>query len=314
MRNQAINIIKMLSCFAVISLHFGGVAYGRRLAVPAFMFVSFYLSFGKLTSGDVSCFWRRLARLFVPYAFWGVAGYCFGVCIGRDFGFRDVIMQLLTGYPTAEHLYYVTLLMGFTALVFAVETCLEKKGKTMVYVIMFAGSLAMQYSGWNHALCSQIDGIVKHTPGRIPELLPMAVLGVSFCRLEKMSQTIRNGWRWLMAASVTVLLAGCVMLVLGIPAKPLGFGYQGLQDQLLCASLCSIMILLGGRISLKSRWLDFVGAATAGIYFMHMVVGECLQRALGFGKSNLAALAIFIACLVITALLDRSKWTRWIVR
>lgn len=311
-RNGAIDLVRVLACYAVLSMHFGDGGIGRRLAVPSFMFLSFYLSGSRLMNGDWQYLKHRLLRLFLPYSFWGAMGFFLGNLMGGEYSTGDLLMQICTGYPTAAHLYYVTLVMIFTVVVFLVGK-VWRTWSDYIFLILFLMSFVLQYTGWNYDMFNVIPGIVKHTPGRIVELLPLAIAGIWFAKAEG---SCKNHMLPCVVVTLIVFVVALIMFYAKIPIMPRGFGCGGLQPTIMSITLCGAMILMGkifGDAKMFSHVICSVGAMTSGIYFMHVIVGDALIY-MGWQKSVLMPFILFMICYALTLVLMQHKYTRWMVR
>lgn len=88
-----IDMIKPCLTFGVILCHFWTdelpieewhiVALLRAVAVPCFMFYSFFLSAEIFMARDMAHLKSRLRRLLTPFLVWG--GYCVGLSFGHKF-------------------------------------------------------------------------------------------------------------------------------------------------------------------------------------------------------------------------------------
>lgn len=310
--NPGIAVVKIAACLGVISLHFGGKAYGRRLAVPAFMFIAVYLAAKTILSGDGERLRKRLWRLFVPYATWGVIGYAYRSFVHGLYNPMDLLAQLLTGYPTCGHMYYVNLLFWFTLLLFSIEKFF-RRWDVQICLLLTVFSFVMQYTGWNYALFGGIEIGFRYTAGRFFEFLPLAACGLVFAKIKGGLQP-----KGCLRGAIVVFVLSAILMAIGFPGYPPGFAYCGFAPFLMCLSQCVLMIALGdlfpnGQAKMP-RMLCFLSMLTPGIYYCHMIVGETVQRLLGCEKSHLLALAVaFASAVVVTAVL-RMKKLAWVMK
>lgn len=312
--NLGIALIKVFACLLVISLHFGGKAFGRRLAVPAFMFIAVYLSAKTIMSGDGVRLRKRLLRLLVPYAAWGVIGYAY-----RAFAYDlcnplDLVEQLLTGYPTCGHMYYINLLFWFTILLFLVEK-LFRRWSVILCLSLTALSFVMQYTGWNYALFGGIEAGVRHTLGRFFEFLPLAAGGLMLAKVDR-----EGGVSPKRKCQVAMVLFGisAILMACGFPGYPPGFAYGGFAPFLMCLSSCVLLVAWGDVHSDgQGKWSQVLVALsmlTPGIYYCHMIVGEAVRHVLGWGNSHALALVVAFASAAVVAAVLRVKWVAWIMK
>lgn len=73
--NTGISILKLALSFGVVLCHFyyaeGILGFLMIIAVPSFMFISFYLTYQLLGQKDSRKFLKRVERLLIPHLFWG---------------------------------------------------------------------------------------------------------------------------------------------------------------------------------------------------------------------------------------------------
>ena len=308
--NIGIDIIRILACYSVVAIHFGGRNLASRWAVPAFVFIAFYLSAARLESNSLSVLRRRVTRLFVPYAFWGAAGFAVSFLIGTPFALRDIFLQMVFGTPVAPHLYYMILCILFSILVFLVEK-LPARASLAIYLATLVLCFVCQYSGVNHFCFDSIEGLVKYTPGRIAELFPAAIAGLIFSKLE------RRGFRdekVAMSVAFALFCVAAVSLKMKTPASPQGFGYEGLPLFAAVSSLCAGMILFFKNRTCRLKQLPVAGSLTPGIYYMHLAFGTVLTYFTGIENSFLTAFAVFICCAVCTWTMMKFRLTAWMVK
>lgn len=312
--NLGIALIKVFACLGVISLHFGGKAYGRRLAVPAFIFIAIYLSAKTILSGDGERLRKRLWRLFVPYATWGIIGYVYRVFVCGLSNPMDLVEQLLTGYPTCGHMYYVNLLFWFTILLFLMAQLFRRWFAALCPLLIIL-SFVMQYSGWNYALFGGIEAGARYTLGRFFEFLPLAVCGLMLAKVD-FRQVISPKCKCQVALALFGISS--VLMAVGFPGYPPGFAYCGFAPFLMCLSLCVLLVTWGALFpseqSKVSQVLCFISTLTPGIYYCHMIVGWTMQRMLGIEKSHLLALVVALSSAVVVASVLRLRKFAWIMK
>lgn len=312
--NLGIALIKVFACLGVISLHFGGKAYGRRLAVPAFMFVAVYLSAKTIMSGDGERLRKRLWRLFVPYATWGIIGYAYRALAYGLCNPMDLVEQLLTGYPTCGHMYYVNLLFWFTILLFLMEKLFRRWSAALCLSLTIL-SFVMQYTGWNYALFGGIEAGVRHTLGRFFEFLPLAACGLMLAKVDR-EGTVPSKRKCQVALALFGISA--ILMACGVPGYPPGFAYGGFAPFLMCLSLCVLLITWGnGHSDGQGRWsraLVFLSMLTPGVYYCHMIVGETVQHVLGWENSHALALIVALASAAVVTAVLRLKRVAWIMK
>ena len=117
--NIGIALLKIAACFGVVWLHFGANCQFAVVSVPLFMILSVYLSARKL--GDRGGLIKRLARLYLPFAAWGIIYFTLGTILERRIDFANLILQLTIGVPACPPLYFIFLLIVSTLILQRVE-------------------------------------------------------------------------------------------------------------------------------------------------------------------------------------------------
>ena len=141
-RNIGLDILKVWMSFEVVLCHFGHgsgawiyshfFAYFKRMAVPVFMIVSFYLSARFISDKEwhLEKLAKRLYRIYWPLVAWGII--CWIVynilallCNADDFkySFSDLVWQVLTGHCYNPPMWFNAVLGCLTILFY--RSCLN---------------------------------------------------------------------------------------------------------------------------------------------------------------------------------------------
>ena len=310
MRNIGIDALKILACFAVVSLHFGNGGYGRRLAVPIFVFFSCYLWSCR---GQKVAVHNRLLRLWIPFIVWGILGLFVYALIARGLSWCDVAWQLTFGYPAAQHLYYLIDLIVMTLAIWAIRHVPTKACANLVFAVLVVACLAFQYTGLNYKLCTALHPNMRYTIGRFAELLPCAIVGDAIGESHFID---RRPMHSLVGAAIAFIVAALLFSVHRV--MPEGFGYQGVLPLVMAISICVVGITVG-EIVARSRYANWmlpiasIGALTPGIYFMHDVVGRAIESLTGLSHSHLLATVVFLISAIIAWALSSNHWTKWMI-
>lgn len=269
------------------------------------MFLSAYLNGKMIQQGSVEQLARRMKRLYLPFAAWGIL-YFFGrVVISRKFDIADLFLQLAIGVPLCPPLYFMFLLAVNTLLLFLVARC--GRCSMALLAAFLVGCLVLQYTGLNARIFAGLPFQPRHALGRFAELLPAAICGYFLFLSDR---------KWLVALGSIFLLpfvaaASCHMLCPG-------FGYQGVS--VLCVAVClsSAAILLGETVLcrlpkgavLLTGW---IAGLTPGIYYVHMLVGIGIGFVAGRHRSILEGVAVFILSAGLVFAMRRTRKLAWMV-
>ena len=310
MRNVGIDVLKILACLAVVSLHFGCGGFGRRLAVPIFVFFSCYLYACKGQRGSII---NRLSRLWIPFLVWGVFGLLVFCLIHKGLSWSDVAWQLTFGYPAAQHLYYLIDLILMTLIIWAIHHVPTKACANLVFAVLVVACLAFQYTGLNFKLSTALHPNMRYTVGRIVELLPCAIVGDWIGELHYIDRRPMLSLVWAAIAFIVAALLFSVHRVM-----PEGFGYQGVLPLVMAISICVVGITVGEKVagSKYASWMlpiASIGALTPGIYFMHDVVGKIIESLTGLSHSHLLAAVVFLISAILVLALSSNHWTKWMI-
>ena len=135
--NIGIQILRMISCFGVITTHCYNLNWNKRLQyylyvnplhVPNFMFISFYFYYNPLLTRIIRKIIQRFERLLIPYLIWSflfglinnICLYLFGFCkYGRYISIKDYLYQIIIGERYFFVFWYSTVLL-FLSLIFTI--------------------------------------------------------------------------------------------------------------------------------------------------------------------------------------------------
>lgn len=320
--NPGVAFWKLVACFSVVSLHFGSQGFGRRMAVPSFIFLAFYLSGARLIQNDFSYLSKRLCRLAIPFFAWGALGL---LAYSIEFGWSwsALINQFLFGRAVsavngdwshgvpAGHLYYLELVALITIVIYAFSKLVHRLSPLLVGLSVAA--FALQYSGTNSYLWGKTSYDAANTFGRFAEFLPYACTGLLL--------SVKEGafsHRVMLSSSIASVIVFTALYVWRPTSMADGFSYQGFILFGLAASFCTMAIAMG-----KSSWLRGfklcellarVSTLTSGIYFAHVIVGTVFVRLLKLVPSLILTAIVFAVSALLVLLLFRFKPTSWLVK
>lgn len=305
-RNVGIDVLKTLACAGVVVQHFGGGAWGGvRFAVPVFMFTSIYLSGNTIKNGDGGQLLRRMKRLYTPFAAWGMLYFLAMCLVERRFNVVDLFLQLTIGVPACPPLYFMFLLAANTLLLFLLARC--GRYSMVLLAVIFAGCLVLQYAGLNVRIFAGLPFHPQCALGRFAELLPVAICGYCLFLSDR---------KWLVAICAILCFSVAAVAEGRLPCP--GFSYQGVY--VLCGAICvsSVAIGLGERVLCESskgvgRWTVGIVGLTAGIYYVHLMVGKGLEAIGGRHRSLMEAMAVLLLSAGLVLVMKRIRKLAWMV-
>ena len=330
--NYGIEILRIFFCYMVISFHFYGLMYGdnrfyflRELAVPMFVFISFYFGYKTIVSLDMKKYGKRCVRLIVPYLFWGIVPYV-GLWILSFLSLaapttkQEFLMQILFGSNERLNapLWFIWEILVLTIL-FILIHFIFRKFTSIVLLILMIGAYVIQYSNVTYIFYTLQPYELYQNLGRLCEVLPLACAGYILADLKIMDK-LEGKYR--ISIISLVLAAVCIFFVAYIPTPFITFAYAGVKHLIVTVLLfVGFYIIpfdkLPNKVTSVIKWLS---GYTMGIYFMHWIVGRCMNavwlRYFGVEKTLLETFVIFIACLIICVIIDLIplKATKMLVR
>ena len=322
--NPVLSLLKIAACSGVVALHFGRGFAGASLSVPVFMAVALYLSAAKLTGGGGLA--QRIWRIYKPFLGWGILYFIVFSIMERKCDLMILLSQLTLGVPACPPLYFMMLLIASTITIAGClalgRACVPLRAASgarevlisdALLVSVFVACLFLQYSGVNHRLFASLSLYPQTALGRFVELLPAAILGYWLWQLRERRRSVG-----LVAALSLTGFASIKIFNLNLSAP--GFSYSGISLLLGTVALLSIAILLGENKEavpqgqLPDAAIKGLANLTAGIYYIHILVGKAVELPFGRHRGWLEAFAVFVLSAGCVWLVKRSKRLAWLVK
>ena len=306
--NYGLALLRTLMCFEVVLCHLWTdyvprflmpFSLLRNLAVPVFMFLSFFLTEKTFFENNKIKKRKRIWRVIYPQIGWAIIywlGYAI-VQIKFDFGVRisDLLWQIFTGNSPKlnRSMWFQTVLIALTIIYILIFTfCNPQKGILITYLMLFA-AFVLQYSGINFKLFNSLRYELRYPFGRFCEMIPYATLGFSCAYYDVLKRFKERRF-----ASLTMCgLASILLFKYTIVTPAEGFGYSNNNCILLGFSVTAFAYLVPfeklhqpAKNSIKS-----LTKYTLGIYCMHRLVAKVLT--LLFSKSGVQVDS-FILCII----------------
>ena len=280
-----IELLRLWGASSIVWIHLGSTQIpGMGFAVPCFMIISFFFSWKMIDSVDAVKLRQRLWRLAVPFFAWGFVSYIVALALGTSSGIAPLIWQLTLGHSTCAPLYFLFNVAVLMVVLFMLRKFMAFRIFWCVVTALLVVCLWAQYSGVNYCIWKSLPFEASYPIGRIFELFPHAVAGCALAALEC------RGWR---AFVLGVILFGCgVLMNMCTPFRVSDqFGYAGLVNLLGASGLVlSATAWRGGKRS--SFGVCSLSIATAGVYFIHPIVGSILNH-FGLGCFSLVLIISF---------------------
>jgi len=214
MRNNGVEILRMILCFWVVLFHLlGGSQYSdskiiahfskKMYHVPSFFFISFYFLFPIIKTKNITKMKLRLERLLIPYLGWPIITWTFnylGHILLKKTLFGDFIplvklkKQLIIGRIFLVQFWFLFNLLIFTIFFFIITLVLNTKDFLKFNQFFAIISYILQYSKYNYYFFDKFKGCVSHSVGHFVESFPIAITAfmLNYCRFLSNYKDRRN--------------------------------------------------------------------------------------------------------------------------
>ena len=329
--NWGIAILRVLLAFAVVGGHFSSGSYLFKvispLAVPCFMFLSFVFFERHLGLGKRSYFIERLKRLVIPYVVWPLI-YLFVysglyALFNEDFLGRDwktsFFFQVLFGHSILPVLWFHWCLILLTVTVYCCSFLPKVVLATSLFFIVFL-SFLFQYSGFND-IFADFRFELKYPLGRFVEMLPYCIVG---CALGSFLTSRFCDVKLRVRALICFFSIIAFFVFSFVPEHSLrsDYGYAGCVLFLKTLSVAAFFWFapIGDSIEVHPAVKAILKVATRytmGIYCLHFMIGQAVNRlsfvSNGILKCLIIYLASYVSCFVVDALARNNKWMKQLI-
>lgn len=300
-RNIGIELLRILLSIVVVMGHFESKFFLFFSAVPAFFFISFL--FTENIFADREKLLPRMKRIIVPYLVWGVYFSIVDGCFRGDASISKFISQLLCGRGFCDVLWFQASLIIIT-IVFMCVYLWGREIALMMMLIMFVGSIALQYTGLNYRIFSWFPFLYAYSWGRIAEVLPYAICGIYF-GYYRILDKLNNG-KYLMIATLGII---CFIIYVSnlVDIVPAGFNYEGVFRIVFVVCFVGFFYLLPLERLPNSiqKVILHISRYTMGIYIMHMWVGNIIIKYLNIPNKIVMGVVIYITTLIGSIIISK---------
>lgn len=319
-----IAFLRVILCFLVIIHH----CYRYESATPTwaiiikkfdtflfqvitFFIISFYYLYNTLFSFDCKRIYKRYQRLLIPYIIWPIIFFLLNKWLKRrnsnlrlNYSLLLLKQQLLYGSYLIQSYWYLWDTFVITSL-FIIIVFIFRNHYLFVYLILGITSFILQYNGMNNRLFSQYRmGLKRYSFGRILEMIPCAVAGVSI-KDTGFINLLRNH------QIKTIII--CIYLIYfsvnsGAFNSAEGLGYSGLKLYLISICLFLGFAMFPYNISKNKTTnkkiiniIKHITGYTAGIYYLHESIFSILVNYFNENKIRtiLGNIQIYLFCYLI---------------
>lgn len=332
-RNYGFALLKMFMSFEVILCHCWVIndnlpfylkifARFKGEAVPVFMFLSFYLLETTFLNCETTKIKKRLFKVAYPQFGWAVIYWCAYASLKILFNkfqtlkISDLFLQIIFGHTVNSSMWFQFVLIVLTIIFFLIfKLGSEKKGILTLHILLLI-SFAIEYSGLNYFLFSNLPNSVKYPLEGFFPMIPYAILGFDFAYFKIFEKLKENRIFWI------IFLFFCSILVLQVTIINGASGFYSCNNSILVTVFISGFCYLLPFEKLNEGYLSFIEFAsryTLGIYCMHRLVGKFVN--LFFEKMNfedssfISCVLIYILCFAISLIISKipSKYIKTLV-
>ncbi len=278
-RLPAFDILRVILTLLVVNLHRETLTGAPQLfpnkyswyAVPLFVILSFYLMSNYFSSTPPSFFSvvTRIKRFYVPFLFWSIAGF---IVHPDSLSVRNVLFQFFTGSVVNVPLYYLLVIVVLTV-IFWLLSAIPFISRLVVFLILLVAMFYLQYSEINYNYFKSLDSAIMYCYGRIAELLPYAVVGITVGILapRKYSTVI---------VTALAVVSGIIFIANFNTPQPKGVDYSGILFFTGSLAVFAYFFLLKGiRFPKKvEKITSLLGLYSFGVYVSHYLLLELLLK------------------------------------
>ena len=301
-KNYVVAILRLLACYAVISIHFRPAIPFSNLAVPIFVVLAFTFWHPSRGLG------HRIMRLLIPYITWGIVGCGIRFIRDRSFDYKILLTQLTCGQGGNSPLYFLLLVMILSACVYTLHR-MTKHWIVALWIFAII-SIILQYSGMNVNIFNngRFGDYYSTTFGRLAEFVPYVALGsnvgdrIQRCNgvlnLKPYLHMYERRIIWIVVGSVVLLLVDSMYDVKG-------FGYSGVSNFIAVVTIIIVTFSIKVRGSKCLRGCFWLSTFTGGIYYVHKLIGSiftCLHL-----TGVILTLTTFILSFIVTFVISKLK-------
>lgn len=330
--NLGLAILRAIMCFMVVLCHYWNAnetkgilkifQWSRDASVHVFMMMSFMFVYNTLIECNVEKIKKRFERLIIPQIGWTIIYWgiykIIDVIFGLQFenGISDFIWQMFWGHSpklNATMWYQVDLI--YLTLLFSIVIAIFKRSYSIIFWILGAIALFMQYSGLNMVF----DGWryeLKYPIGRFFEMLPMAVVGFMFSSNQIIEKIEKNRFLSIGISAFTLIMIAKYEIFSDVS----GYGYQGLKWIVVAVAFVVLFYCLPFEKIPKrmAKVIELATSYTMGIYCMHRLIATIINELISklgipielysFEECILIYIVCFICAGLGTVIFGKTKW------
>ena len=296
----------------------------QGIAVPVFMFLSFYFLEKTFLDCTVTKIKNRLFRVTYPQVSWAIIYWCiyYGLKIifnkFQTLKISDLFLQILFGHTVNASMWFQFVLIVLTTIFFLIFYFGKEKNGILILHITLIVSFVIQYSGLNSFFFSNLQDSLKYPFGRFFPMILYAVLGFDFAYFGIFEKLKDKRIYWIIFFLFCTIFVMKFTIINDAP----GDGFYSNNNSILIAIFISGFCYLLPFEKMNTKYLnfiEFISKYTLGIYCMHRLVSKILNPIIGqigFEESSFFyCILIYITCFVISLIISKipSKYVKMLV-
>lgn len=317
-KDFGISLLRIILSFMVVVDHLGDHKINNKYKnilyyhIPTFFLISFYYTAKKLISIDINKIKLRFKRLIFPYFVWNIISFILNIIyhyyFNRKCPYRiyDLLIGLLSGRVFILALWFQNVLI-FTTLISTIIILLFKSNYLLIFQLLMILSYRFQYSGENYKFFKKhYENIYSLTYGRFIDTFPCSMTGIFIASFKIKNKLDSYKFRCIFLCILFLIFSSKY----NFDSNLLTFRYGGLRLNI--ASCCIFFLFLLSFESIKNnkiiKIIDILSKYTAGIYFIHLLVGKSyIIKFVLVKKINIffRCIDIYIISYIICFLLDK---------
>ena len=268
--------------------------------IPTFFLMSFYFTYNTFSKFNISKIKLRFKRLLIPYFSWGVIAwiinniYFYILHKKSDHSFYALLHNILNGHIFILALWFQNILI-LTTLVMTIVVFFFKNEYLLIFQILIIVSYKFQYSGDNYYFFKKyFKANYYNTYGRFFDNFPHSITGFFLA-----AHCIPNKMKNCKIRSIIIsLIILAIISYYKFKNNLQTFKYGGIRLNIASTCIFLIFFLSSNSVNINKKIkkvIDIITNYTAGIYFIHYLIGK------GYIMKFLLAkkLKTFFGCFII---------------
>ena len=321
-KNYGIAILRVILSFMVVIDHFyknkKKYVYLLYYHIPTFFLISFYYTHKTLVKKNISKIKLRFERLIIPHFCWSIISLVLNNIYYYLFKrpcfhtLNHFVENILNGHILILPLWFQNILI-LTTLIITIIIFLFKNRYLLIFLLLMILAYIFQYTGINYRFFKNHYNVHYYlTYGRFLDTLPNSITGFVIASFS-ITKKLKNYKLYTIFLSIGILV---IITQYTFDKDLKSFKYGGLRLNI--AAICVFFIFFYLFDKIKSdktkNCLEVLSNYTAGVYFVHYLIGRSLIMKLLFGKKLKTVFGCiiiyfisYISCLIMDKIIGKTK-------